>query len=170
MAEVFSRAREIGTPHERGEFLPPPKSKCREGRYNHAGKPVLYLASSHKVAFMEVGEPERGVLVASVSINDPLRILDLTTEELPSDLLRAITASSLLSAPTSGEGWDKPEYRFSRFVADCARHAGYSAIMYPSIADASGMNLVVLAPLSTWTDLMEVRDITEHHGVPRPAK
>jgi hypothetical protein len=52
----------------------------------------------------------------------------------------------LCAAPRQGEGWNKPEYVFSRFVADCALHAGFHAIRYGSTKDPHGENLVLLQP------------------------
>jgi len=141
--QEFFRARPIATPLERGQFLAPPATKCYEGRYNHAGRPVLYLASSAKVAHSEIGEPAEGCLVAPVTLQRPQKVLDLATHDLPSDLLHAVTASALLSAPAEKEGWEKPEYTFSRFVADCAMNVGFTALRYPSVAHFEGFNLVV---------------------------
>jgi RES domain len=37
------------------DFGPPPASKVMEGRYNHAGHPMLYLAESEATAIAEMG-------------------------------------------------------------------------------------------------------------------
>jgi RES domain-containing protein len=119
---------------------------CREGRYNHAGRPVLYLSSSAAIAYAEIGKPRDGCVVAELKLTDHQRVLDLASRQLPSDLLQAATASALMSAPAVRDGWEKPEYTFSRFVADCAVAAGFTALKYPSVADADGFNIVVFAP------------------------
>ena len=162
LTDTYYRARGIAVSQETAEFMPPPASVCREGRYNHAGRPVLYLANSHETAFQELGTPVDGVLIADVQLTEPLKVLDLSNDELPSDLLLAVTASSLLSAPTTGNGWDNPEYAFSRFIADCVIHVGFNAIKYPSVAKAiGGANLAVLSPPRSWKDLMAFGDLTE---------
>lgn len=78
-----------------------------------------------------------------------LKVLDLATpydsHEDHSDLLNALAFSALLSTPQDGTGYKKPAYVFSRFVADCARSAGFDAIRYPSTrASAKSYNLVIL--------------------------
>jgi hypothetical protein len=61
------------------------------------------------------------------------------------DSLAVLAYSALTSAPRHGDGWSRAEYVFSRFVADCARHAGFDAIRYPSTRlDCEGHNLAVL--------------------------
>lgn len=160
---AYFRARSINTPKEPAQFMPPPASKCGEGRYNHAGHPVLYLASDPEVAFKEVGAPVEGVLVAQVKFKKQLKILDLAHDSLAGDLLRAITASALLSAPSEKNGWDRPEYSFSRFVADCVVDAALSGIRYPSVAKSAGSNLVIFSPDCRWADLMEIGALSEYH-------
>jgi len=157
------RARPISTARQPGQFLAPPASKCSEGRYNHAGRPVLYLSSSAQVADAELRKPEEGCLIAALTLTRPQKILNLGTEELPSDILQAVTASALLSAPAENEGWQKPEYTFSRFVADCAINAGFTAIRYPSVALPEGYNLVVLPCDQGWLGLAVVLRIEEFH-------
>ena len=150
------RARPLGTERLPEQFLAPPPAVCREGRFNHAGRPVLYLTSSPEVALAELDSPEEGVLLASVKLKAPVKVVDLGNEDLPSDILRAVTASALVSAPAIRDGWDKPEYTFSRFVADCATHGGFSAIRYPSVKASSGFNLVVFSPDGSWSDIVHV--------------
>lgn len=45
------------------------------------------------------------------------------------------------------------EYAFTRFVADCARHAGFGAIRYGSVQDGEGVNVVVLEPPSDFSSI-----------------
>lgn len=63
------------------------------------------------------------------------------------DLLNSLVYSALLSAKQRVEGQFRPHYVVSRFVSDCARHAGFQAIMYPStMVSERSFNLVVLDP------------------------
>ncbi|VWD57038.1 hypothetical protein BCO71171_06067 [Burkholderia contaminans] len=127
----------------------PPADVVSEGRYNHAGRPVLYLASSFKTCIAELRNTE--AIVASFSFTKPLKIFDLldidTFEGEDHNLMGALTFSALISAPQNGEGWSRPAYVFTRFFADCATLFGFDAIRYPStrLSDQDGSyNLVLL--------------------------
>lgn len=157
----YFRARPFSTPREPAQFLAPPAAKCGEGRYNHAGRPVLYLASDRSIAFGEVGAPKDGVLIVAIRLKHPQKVLDLAGDVLPSEILQAVTVSALLSAPTEKEGWEKPEYTFSRFVADCAISCGFTAIRYPSVEEPEGFNLVVFPGDQAWQDILELGQIAE---------
>ncbi|MQW72042.1 RES domain-containing protein [Sinorhizobium medicae] len=54
--------------------------------------------------------------------------------------------SVLVAAPRIDRGWLRPEYVFSRFVADCAKSAGFEAIRYASTKSGDGENYVLLSP------------------------
>lgn len=129
-------------------FLRPPATKCNEGRFNHAGAPVLYLASDPTTCIKEIGSPACDVILAEISVSSPLKILDLLEPQsvgFEDEILSALVHSSLVSAPRQSDGWDRPEYVVSRFVADCARDVGFQAIKYPSVRCAEGHNLVILS-------------------------
>jgi hypothetical protein len=129
-------------------FGTPPVSKVGEGRYNHAGHPVLYAASSVGTCYAELGEVD--VKIMEFRLHRPLRLLDLTSalEDNGGDpLLNALAFSSLASEPRREDGWYQPQYVFSRFVADCAKASGFDAIRYPSTRESSdGVNIAVLSP------------------------
>lgn len=127
----------------------PPAHAVGEGRFNHAGSPMLYLASSAEVAAAEVAKPGTRCLIGELQLTLPQRVLDLVEidEECEHfELLEALVSSALLSAPNTGMGWLKREYVFSRFVADCARAAGFDAIRYGSNKREEGTNCVLLEP------------------------
>ena len=139
------------------DFLPPPPEMTQEGRYNHAGLPVLYLAKTQKTCILELGNPAEGLWGAQIRILKSLKILSLSTPEMDTEVLAGLVASSLISAPAHGAGWNKPEYVFSRFVSDCAHKAGYDAITYPSTRDPQGENLVLLNNSEEpWDEIVEV--------------
>lgn len=164
--EKYYRARyaeqlAIPTPND---FDKPPSEFTAEGRYNHAGMPVLYLGSEKKVCFLELGG-EKAVAIAELSINIELKILDLLqmvdcidNEEL----LTAMIHSSLLSAPKTTKGWHNPQYAFSRFVADCAKHSGFQAIRYPSTKTSHGHNLVIFGNDENFDDLFVCHSISSY--------
>jgi hypothetical protein len=125
----------------------PPAKFVQEGRYNHAGSPVLYLASDKETCHAELkGEP---CLVLEFKLLSPIRILDLSdpfsAHHRYSDLLNSLVYSALVSSSQGDDGWHKPHYVVSRFVADCARAAGFDAIKYPSTRrSGTNFNLVLV--------------------------
>ncbi len=143
-ARTYSKENDYGTQ----QFDLPPKSKVAEGRYNHAGSPVFYTADDIKTCFHELRERE--CVAVEITTTQPVKLLDLTIPYSAAgadhDVLNAIVYSSLMSAKHTDAGWHKPAYVFSRFVADCARSAGYDAIKYPSTRTAEGCyNIVFLS-------------------------
>lgn len=129
------------------EFYKPPKHVVKEGRYNHAGEPMLYLASNVETCFAEIRNCM--CFVAHINIQLPLRVLDFSdayrSHRGDDDVLEALAYSSLISAKNDNDGWYKPAYKFSRFIADCAKAAGFHAIKYPSTRQVDDShNLVII--------------------------
>ncbi|CAI1515305.1 RES domain [Serratia fonticola] len=129
------------------EFDFAPAQYVSEGRYNHAGHPVLYLGSNPETCYQEVRELP--CYIAEIKITKNFKILDLTNtfdqDNDYSDLLSTLVYSALLSAKQTGNGQHKPEYIFSRFVSDCAKFAGFDAIKYPSTRlSKDNFNIVIL--------------------------
>ena len=127
----------------------PPEDCVMEGRYNHAGMPVLYAASDLTTCIEELRGTSCKILEFIHSSD--LKILDLTQPDKLnneySDLINLLVYSSLLSAKQDHSGWHKPEYIFSRYVADCARDAGFDAIRYYSTRIVkNNFNLVLIDP------------------------
>lgn len=131
------------------DFGPPPASKVAEGRYNHAGHAMLYLADSANTVKGEMRASE-GISIATLEIDVACKVLDLSiSDEIDGDddeVIQCLARSALSAAPRLSDGWDRPEYVFTRFVADCARHAGFGAIRYGSVQAHEGANVVLLAP------------------------
>ncbi|MTI70526.1 MAG: RES domain-containing protein [Firmicutes bacterium] len=153
---TYYRARryEKNIDYEESDFSHPPKSKTKEGRYNHAGKPVIYLGDQVETCFCELRKPQEGLAVAEISIKNELKVLDLIENSLvEKSVLNTIVWSSLMSSPVEGEGWYKPHYIFTRFVADCAIDAGFDAIKYPSVRFGEGYNLVLLESQTICNDV-----------------
>lgn len=132
------------------DFAPPPITKVAEGRYNHAEHAMLYLAESERTAIVEIRAEQAYIHVAVLEFHAEVKILDLSlsndAEGQAQEVIQCLARSSLCAAPRVSEGWARPEYVFSRFVADCALHAGFSAIRYGSVRDPKGVNLVLLEP------------------------
>ncbi len=162
---VFSarRAEDIEAP-TLVDFGAPPANRVQEGRYNHAAHPMLYVAYEQQTAFSEVATENVRFLIAELHLSQPLKILDLRIrQEADTDnemLLHSLARSALCSAPRTGEGWQKREYVFSRFVADCARHAGFDAILFGSTKLATGSNLVILRPPQKIADIATLVSIS----------
>ena len=99
-----------------------------------------------------------------MTILPPLKILDLIDADgdaVDSELFNALANSALLIAPRTGEGWVKRQYLFSRFVADCARSAGFDAIRYGSTKDRNGVNYVILSPPEDLATLMRLDGVSQ---------
>lgn len=58
------------TVYTAADFFAPPKEKVAEGRYNHAGKQVLYLSEEPETCFHELRSPQEGVMIANISIKN----------------------------------------------------------------------------------------------------
>lgn len=145
---TFFRARSTSgstVPRDLKEFDFPPARFVSEGRYNHAGQPVLYLADSSSTCVAELRNAP--CLIAELQIVGMYKVLDLTdpfaAHEKHADLLNSLVFSALLSATQEDTGQHRPHYTVSRFVRDCALQAGFDGIKYPSTR-LEGFNLVLL--------------------------
>lgn len=130
------------------EFYFPPSQFVGEGRYNHAGSPALYLGSSPNTCFYELRE--QSCAVAKIAIHRELKLLSLVdtwdADTGEDDFLNTLSYSALLSAPRDQGGEDKPQYVFSRFLADCAKSSGFDGIKYFSTRPGVESFNVVLFP------------------------
>lgn len=136
------------TPDGPASYGVPPAARVGEGRFNHAGHPMLYVASTPATAAAELGAPGEPCHVGHLRLDAPIAVLDLADidEEVAGyDLMQALASSALLTAPRTGDGWLRREYVFSRFVADCALDAGFDAIRYGSTKQVDGANYVLLS-------------------------
>lgn len=131
------------------EFDFPPAQYVGDGRYNHSGRPVLYIASTAMTCVSEMRNVN--CLIMGFQLDSPLKILDLvdldTYAEEDQEQLVTLSYSALVSAPSAGSDWDKAAYVFTRFLADCAAFAGFDAIKYPSTrlgAQDGSYNLVLM--------------------------
>ncbi len=160
------RARKFkkGVPYNNSDFLAPNKKDIKEGRYNHAGMQVLYLAEDELTCFFEMRAPKEGVMLAKIEITEHLKILDLLDRNLEDNsIIQAIKLSSLLSSPNEGEDWFKPHYVFTRFVADVAKFAGFEGIRYPSVRFNQGYNIAILnyEKIKNKTKIIDFNYVTE---------
>jgi RES domain-containing protein len=140
-----------------GEFGPPPANRCKHGRYNNEGHPVLYLASS-----------SQGVLAEFSEDQDSHEPRFLMCQALDSDLsgLRIFDASASTLANFEHCVWDyaeRPdigrvagkEYLFSRAVAAVVRAAGFDGMLVPGVRGTPSNrynNLVLFDAEPRWRD------------------
>lgn len=119
--------------------------KISEGRFNHFGQRVFYLANSEQGAAKEALENPGDVWLQKFQIIRATKILDLTfapLEEAASSNLLAFGENDLLAVGLlygrelstvveRDKGW-KPECFVPRYIADCARLEGFKGIKYKS--------------------------------------
>lgn len=103
-----------------------------------------------------------GCFAELAPIDRPLAILDL--EQISrngdeDDVLKAVAQSVLVASPAKEDGWRKPEYAFSRFIADCAIADGFHAIRYGSTREAEGGNVVFLSPPADISGLVRLASV-----------
>lgn len=133
-----------------------PVGLARDGRYHHAGQSVLYLAETEETAVHEVlefNDDSALVWIQEYKIISIDNILDLASslDELGpeiSELLVALISSDALHEKVEDRknNW-KPQYFLTRFIADCAKSAGYNGIRYMSTRGYSD-NVVIFK----WND------------------
>jgi hypothetical protein len=130
---------------------------------------MLYLAMTASTACAEIGTPGALIHIAALRLQKPLKVLDLSLAKYadsPSEeIIQCLARSALCAAPRRGEGWDRPEYVFTRFIADCARHAGFHAIRYGSTKDPEGTNLVLLEPGSDLSRIATLHGVTDRSSL-----
>lgn len=138
------------------DLQPPPAHEARaEGRFNHYGQSVFYLGGTQRAALREtvdVNGDDRVAWLQEFAVGEIPNILDLRVkdwnEELTPPLLAVGLTSEYISTTAASTAW-KPEYLVPRFIADCARYAGYRGIIFNS-AKHHDENLV----LFSWDDLV----------------
>lgn len=119
------------------EDMYPPKFPKAEGRFNHYGQSVFYLASTVEAAMIEIlDKGECLAWVQQFNIKEISNLLDLSNhvsaEENVSILALGIINIKLPSMIPKKESPWKPEYFIPRFIADCAKHQGFSGIIFNS--------------------------------------
>jgi len=116
----------------------PEKIPIPEGRFNHHGQAVVYMAETAECAATEVlQEDESRAWVMKFGLKDLGPILNLSMSEEWADEGLPVLAVGLgyfrnLSRTVKRErGW-KPEYLLPRFIADCARLNGFTGVIFRS--------------------------------------
>jgi hypothetical protein len=120
-------------------FSAPPPALAKAGRFNRAGESFWYLADTPQHVVMEIGDDWRpAAVVQRFRVEELRRVLNLarrdlidTAETRLSPIVMALIFGRWLgqigdphSAAPKGS-----EYLLSQFVAECARRAGFAAIL-----------------------------------------
>jgi RES domain-containing protein len=150
--DLLYRARTIkdGRELRSNDFLAPDPTKVAvgEGRFNHQGQSVLYLASDADGAVIEiVKEDEMRAWIQAFRVKGLTRILDLSADEtwaeegLPLLIFGLLHTGPLREYADRSQGW-KPEYLIPRYIADCAKEKGFEGIRFKSVRH-TGVNYVL---------------------------
>lgn len=115
----------------------PPASVTRDLRANYRYIPYLYCANDPYTALVEV-RPRLGacVSVATIRVNEELRLLDFTMTSVPSKMSEAkqnlfSDLSVLYSKPVTDDD-DILDYIPTQYIAEYAKNLGYDGIMFTS--------------------------------------
>lgn len=119
------------------EDMYPPRFPEAEGRFNHYGQSVFYLASTAEAAMIEILHKDECLAwVQQFCIKEVSNLLDLSNhipaeEDVPILALGLINVKLSSMVPGKESPW-KPEYFIPRFIADCAKHQGFNGIIFNS--------------------------------------
>lgn len=141
-----------------------PDLLAKEGRYNHSGHGHLYIATKKEICLKEIGVYQREpACIAEITLLKPLKLLDLTDLDREDDLYQTIICSTLIYNSPLHNSWEKPEYVFTRFVADCAILAGFDGIKYRSPYSFEGFNYVIFKDKSkqnfSWDTIYAIKNV-----------
>ncbi|HEV7926090.1 MAG TPA: RES family NAD+ phosphorylase [Verrucomicrobiae bacterium] len=148
-------------------FGPTPREFVSDQRYNSSGQPHWYFGSTAETAMAEIRKqagwiqrfgvgPLAGILDLRAWSAEDDRAFNaegdydpphnlVITSLIFSDLLTRIE-DAFSGEPVTGERRWKPEYLLTRYVAEAAEAAGFVGILYRSVRDPWGENLVVFDP------------------------
>lgn len=119
------------------ESFVPPANVTRDLRANYRYIPYLYCANDAYTALVEV-RPRLGarVSVATIRVNEELRLLDFTMTNVPPKMSEAkqnlfSDLSVLYSKPVTDDD-DILDYIPTQYIAEYAKNLGYDGIMFTS--------------------------------------
>ncbi|KAA0965807.1 RES domain-containing protein [Sporosarcina sp. ANT_H38] len=142
------------------------------GRFHHQGQSVLYLAETDELAMFEtLDNPDVPSLVwiQKYTQNSELTgILDLRHDwdnfGHDNEVIQALLASrNIFEKVIDRSNKWRPQYFLTTFIADCARQAGFSGIIYSS-SRFHGSNLVLFNPNETAIDAFENPKVYIHEN------
>lgn len=119
-----------------GSFVPPPKA-TRDMRANYRYIPYLYCANNPYISLVEVRPPLGSLVsVATIKVQKPIRLLDFTVWQKPSQMTEAkknlfLDLSMLYSSPVTNTD-DVLDYIPTQYIAEYAKSIGYDGIAFSS--------------------------------------
>jgi len=165
---------------EPSDFGVPPQEKSSAGRMNPAGIPYFYVAMDEQTSIAEVIYNPVKYYVAMFQAILPVRLLDLTDlPTLPSlflpelyderhELLFLREFLDDITQPIVKDGREHVDYVPTQIVSEFFRHRyrgtdgeGIDGIMYPSVKNIGGTNIVIFA--SSNDELSELFQLVEFH-------
>lgn len=133
-----------------------------EGRYNHLGHSHFYLSENQITSEAEVlqgGSAPIEAYIQKFDIKNTIpNILDLSHELYEISLDTPMILVALFSFIENRSGTIdkfKPAYYIPRFIADCAKAAGYNGIKYTSALNRNGFNIVLF---DKWDQAIPIDD------------
>jgi RES domain-containing protein len=153
---IFYRARKLNSDelYDEEKMWNPPVDEVPifEGRYNHFAQSFLYLSSLEKTAFVEtIPSWHSACCMAKFKLKKIKKLLDLRSKEIfeyeKAILYQIIVESDMINKETNAR-YKRPEYAVTRFLADRARELDYNGIIYNSVKDRQGENVVIFNPES----------------------
>jgi RES domain-containing protein len=137
-------------PLPRDAFLPPDPHahEVGVGRFNHAGQAAFYAAASPETCCAEKLREDPGeVWIAEVSVDEPIRVLDLRVRILGRGLSGPLLLAGLgVSVPRDPADHSPSAYAITRYIADLVRKRRHvHGLVYTSSRDEPfGENLVLV--------------------------
>ena len=134
----------------RTDFGPPPADKAAAGRYNHAGSPALYLATTPAGVCAELAGRDIGSSLYCQQYQiDPnqLQVLDMSALSLK-DIVRIVFDYTEHSSAPGGS-------LHSRLLASAISALGHDGMIVPGVRGSRQnrySNLVVFEPSERWRD------------------
>jgi RES domain-containing protein len=143
------------TPHPMPRhFGPPPAELTKAGRYNTAGNPVLYLATSrHGVAFelRREDEPTVGLYCQEYVVDTTdLRVADFSDPRLDNFVHIAFEYAEY---GLRDGGIDTRDYHFSKVIAGVVERQGFHGMIVPGVRGNPKhryKNIVIFHPGQRW--------------------
>jgi len=114
----------------------PPDFPRSEGRFNHYGQRVFYLASTQEAALSEtLEEGDCFAWVQKFHIKKADNLLDLAPffqDEINIPIIMLGLNAKLFKSQVDKSCPWKPQYFITRFLSDCAKEQGYKGIVFNS--------------------------------------
>lgn len=137
------------------DFGPPPETVATLGRYNHRGKPALYLSDSIEGVIRELNsKPSRQIASQEYLLPlDDLKIADFSASGLPNFI--NILFCNIERGEYKGNGVDRILHEHGAYIADIVKEDGFHGMRVPGVGGEPGQhysNIVIFDPEPNWKD------------------